>query len=76
MANTHFCESCGMSIKGTNKFCTFCAPDGKLLPLSELIEKFAILIEKKHGLSHEQAIDKAITHLKKMPAWKDLLKDI
>ncbi|MGB9675292.1 MAG: zinc ribbon domain-containing protein [Candidatus Nanoarchaeia archaeon] len=75
MSASSFCESCGMSIK-TGKYCEFCAPNGTLLPLSELIEKMVKAITKKQGVEEEVALKRVISHLRKMPAWAKFIEEI
>ncbi|MEM2873957.1 MAG: zinc ribbon domain-containing protein [Candidatus Nanoarchaeia archaeon] len=66
------CESCAMPIR-EGKYCKYCAPSGKLLPLSAIIENMSRIFAKKQGLTEEQAFERTIAYLKRMPAWRDKL---
>jgi len=65
-----------MPIITNQKYCKFCAPDGNLLPLSNIIENMADFMAKKHGLTEDKAFDLTISYLKKMPAWKGKLEKL
>ena len=70
------CESCAMPIQEGQKYCKFCAPDGKLLPLSKILENMSDVMAKKHGLTEDDAFNKTVNYLKKMPAWTETLEKL
>lgn len=74
------CESCGMPLAGaedhavadaTIPYCGHCAPDGKLQPVDETLERFTQWTMRQESLDYPAAHEKAIAYLKTMPAWKD-----
>ena len=65
-----------MPIKEGCKYCRFCAPDGNLLPLSTIMETMSDFMAKKHGLTEEDAFNKTLNYLKRMPAWKETLEKL
>jgi hypothetical protein len=76
------CESCGMPLAGAEDhalgnpelpYCVHCAPEGKLPPLEERVERFTQWMMSQQGLDYPAARQQAIAYLKTMPAWKDSL---
>ena len=74
------CESCGMPLAGAEAhalgdpaipYCSHCAPDGKLQPADERLERFTQWMMGQEGLDYAAARQKALAYLKTMPAWKD-----
>ena len=76
------CDSCGMPLAGAEDhalanvsipYCGYCAPDGKLQPMEERLERFTQWTMRQEGLDHDAALVKARAYMKTMPAWKDAL---
>lgn len=74
------CESCGMPLAGAEDhaladdsipYCVHCAPDGKLQPADERLERFTQWTMRQEGLDYAPAREKALAYMKSMPAWKD-----
>ena len=74
------CESCGMPLAGAEDhaladeaipYCSYCAPEGKLPPVEERLERFTQWTMRQEGLDHDAALVKARAYMKTMPAWKD-----
>ena len=74
------CESCGMLLAGaedhalsdaTIPYCTYCAPEGKLPPFEERLERFTQWTMRQESLDYAAAREKARVYMKTMPAWKD-----
>jgi hypothetical protein len=74
------CESCGMPLAGAEDhaladaaipYCGHCAPDGKLQPADERLERFTQWTMRQENLDYAAAREKAIAYLRTMPAWKD-----
>ncbi len=74
------CESCGMPLAGAEDhaladtsipYCVHCAPDGKLQPADERLERFTQWTMCQEGLEYAAAREKALAYMKSMPAWKD-----
>lgn len=74
------CESCGMPLAGAEDhalndpsipYCKFCAPDGRLMPAQERLERFTQWTMRQDGLDYDAARQKARSYMKSMPAWKD-----
>jgi hypothetical protein len=73
------CESCGMPLAGaedhalsdlTIPYCSHCAPEGKLPPFEERLERFTQWTMGQEGLDYDTAREKALAYMKSMPAWK------
>ena len=74
------CESCGMPLAGaedhalsdvTIPYCTYCAPEGKLPPFEERLERFTQWTMHQESLDYAAAREKARAYMKTMPAWKN-----
>ena len=74
------CESCGMPLAGAEEhalgdasipYCNHCAPDGKLPAAQERVERFTQWMMSQGESDYATAREKAIAHMKTMPAWKD-----
>jgi hypothetical protein len=74
------CESCGMPLAGaedhalsdpTIPYCRHCAPEGKLPPFEERLERFTQWTMRQEDLDYASAREKALAYMKTMPAWKD-----
>lgn len=72
------CESCGMPMsKPTdhgagdikNKYCKYCAPDGKLRSREEVRTGWIKAVMNMEHLTSEQAAKKVDEVMPKMPAW-------
>jgi len=73
------CESCAIPMQKpedhgggdiTNKYCKFCAPDGKLISREEVREGWTRYIMRTENISREEAGKKVDEEMPKMPAWK------
>ncbi len=80
MIDAPACESCGMPLThdsdhalgdAASPYCQYCAPDGKLQPADERLERFTQWSMRQDGLDYASAREKAIAYMKTMPAWKD-----
>jgi hypothetical protein len=56
----------------TIPYCNHCAPEGKLPPYEERLERFTQWTMGQEGLDYAAAHEKARSYLKAMPAWKDV----
>lgn len=72
------CESCGMPMSkpedhggDSEKYCKYCAPDGKLRTREEVREGWIIATMKMEGISREDAEKKVDETMPKMPAWRE-----
>ena len=54
-------------------YCGYCAPEGKLPPVDERLERFTQWTMRQDGLDFQAAREKAIAYMRTMPAWKDAL---
>ena len=73
------CESCGMPMQrpedhgagdATNKYCRYCAPDGRLKSREDVREGWINAVMKMENLLREEAEKKVDEAMPKMPAWK------
>jgi hypothetical protein len=55
----------------TIPYCSHCAPEGKLQPADERLERFTQWMMGQESLDYAAAREKARAYLKTMPAWKD-----
>ena len=71
------CENCAFPMHKpedhgvTNKYCKFCAPDGKLRKRGEVREGWINAVMEMDDLSRKEAEKKVDGAMPKMPAWKD-----
>lgn len=73
------CESCGYPMKdkqdhggadSNNKYCKYCAPDGKLLSKEKIRKGWIQASMRMHGLSEQEATKRVDEKMPQMPAWK------
>ena len=80
MLQSDRCESCGMPLSTDDDhalgdpsipWCRFCTTaDGSLQSRDERLERFTAWIARD-GVDREAARERAIAHMRAMPAWKD-----
>ena len=73
------CESCGLPLQKpedhgagdpANKYCRYCAPDGKLKSREQVREGWIGYTIKAESISREEAEDKVDREMAKLPAWQ------
>lgn len=73
------CESCGLPLQNpedhggedpANRYCKYCAPEGKLKSREEVREGWIGFVIKTENIPREEAEDEVDQAMAQMPAWK------